>query len=362
MVLALGIALTGAVARGQIVESQRDTTITGPRGRTIQRDVTTERGPGFVDRSINIKRPGGTFSSNTLIQRAPSVVRGGGGGGFAPGGRFGGWGPPPFVGREVIINNGGGPASWIAPLAVGLGSFGVGMFAGNALANANNPPPPPPPQPVYAVPPLGYVLTPVPGAVPVVPVQPPPQPQPAAAVPAVDPVYEAVTRLQSHHAPSRREGCYTLGRLKDPRAVAALVDRLKNDWDVDVRIAAATALGEIGDPRAKVYLERVTIYDRKQKVRDAAALALAALPREPAPAGAGGPVPANPSGATLTSAPAAPQPGLSPVPANMMPTPSSPGAVNPAAAAPGELQPIERVPPPPTPVTTSGGQGFPQNP
>ena len=211
-----------------------------------------------------------------MIQRAPSVVRGGGS--FAPVGRFGGWGPRPFIGREVIINNGGGPAHWLAPLAVGLGSFGVGMFAGSALASS-----PPPPQPVYAVPPPGYVIQPAPGAV-YNPQQTysPTQPLQPSQTPTVDPVAEAVTRLQSHHANSRRDGAYALGRLRDPRAIPALIDRLKNDSDVDVRVAAATAMGDIGDPRSAVYLERVTIYDKKQKVRDAAALALTRLPRESA--------------------------------------------------------------------------------
>jgi hypothetical protein len=351
VLLALGFALQGAPARGQIVEQQRDATITGPRGRSIQRDTTIERGPGFIDRQINIKRPGGTFQSNTLIQRAPSVVRGGG---FAPAGRPGGWGwgPRPFIGREVIINNGGGPASWLAPLAVGLGSFGVGMFAGSALASSSSPPPPPP-QPVYVAPAPAYVIQPAPGTVyypqpAVVPAQPAQAPQP----PAPDPVAEAVLRLQSHHANSRREGASTLGRLHDPRAIPALVERLKNDNDVDVRIAAATALGEIGDPRAAIYLERVTIYDKKQKVRDAAALALTRLPREPAAAGA----------QTVASSPTPPQSGLTSIPSSMMPAPTVPAG----ASAPLQPELSEHVPPPPTPVqaprTSTAGPGFPQNP
>jgi hypothetical protein len=350
LVFVLALALEGAPAVGQVVERERDVTITGPRGRSIERSITSERGPGFVDRQVNIQRPGGTFSSNTMIQRAPSVVRGGG---FAPVGRWGGWGPRPFIGREVIINNGGGPASWLAPLAVGLGSFGVGMFAGSALASSP-PPVAPPPQPVYAVPP-GYVLQPVPGVV----AGPPQVGVPAAAPPSapapaamVDPIADPIGRLQSYHANSRRDGAYTLGRIRDPRAIPALIDRLKNDGDADVRIAAATALGEIGDPRAAVYLERVTIYDKKQKVRDAAALALARLPRELAPSpGAGGQaVAANPS-------PTPPAPGLTPIPSNMLPTPG----VTRAAAGAGEPEPVERVPPPPTPATTTSGPGFPQN-
>jgi hypothetical protein len=345
VLLVLGFALEGASVLGQTVE--RDVTITGPRGRSIQRDTTIQRGPGFVDRQVNIQRPGGTFSSNTLVQRAPSIVRSAPG--FAPGPRVGGWGwgPRPFIGREVIINNGGGPGSWIAPLAVGLGSFGVGMFAGSALASANQPPP----QPVYVVPPPGYVIQPAPVAgyppQPVAPAQPAQPPPP----PAVDPIADAVLRLQSHHANSRRDGAYTLGRLRDPRAIPALVERLKNDTDVDVRIAAATALGEIGDPRAAVYLERVTIYDRKQKVRDAAALAMTRLPRDPGPGGA----------QTASAAPPPPQPGLTPIPASAMPNPTVPAG----ASAPLGPEPIERVPPPPTPATpprtSTAGPGFAPN-
>jgi hypothetical protein len=336
-VLVLGLSLAPAPAGAQIVERERDVKITGPRGRSIERSIVSERGPGFVDRQVTIQRPGGTFHSNALIERAPapSVVRGGG---FAPPGRFPRWGPRPFVGREVIINNGGG--GWLAPLAIGLGSFGVGMFAGSALAS--QPAPPPAPQPVYAVPP-GYVLQPAPAVVyPAQPAYAPAQPvQAAPPPPGVDPVADAAARLQSHHANSRRDGAYTLGRLRDPRAIPALVDRLKNDNDSDVRVAAATALGEIGDPRAAIYLERVTIYDKKQKVRDAAALALTRLPRESA----------NP---VVTSTPA---------PTNAMPAPALPSTGTPPAS-PIEPEPIERVPPPPTPApaTTTAGPGFPQNP
>src|SRR3954468_21466160 len=112
LVLAFGLA--GSQGWGQVVQRERDVTITGPRGRSIERSIVSERGPGFVDRQVNIQRPGGTFHSNALIERGPSVLRPGPlpRGGFGPPGRPGHWGPP-FIGREVIINNGGGPASWL---------------------------------------------------------------------------------------------------------------------------------------------------------------------------------------------------------------------------------------------------------
>ena len=71
MVLALGLVLDGAPAWGQVVERERDVTITGPRGRSIERSIMSERAPGLVDRQVTIQRPGGTFHSNTLIERGP---------------------------------------------------------------------------------------------------------------------------------------------------------------------------------------------------------------------------------------------------------------------------------------------------
>src|SRR4051794_3423314 len=146
MVLAMGLVLVCSPSWGQVVERERDVRVTGPRGRSIERSIVSERAPGMIDRQVTIQRPGGTFHSNALIERVPGFSRPGPSphGGFGPGGRGGYWGPPPFVGREGIIKNGGGRGSWLAPLAVGGGLFGLGMFAGSAL--------PPRPQPVYAVP------------------------------------------------------------------------------------------------------------------------------------------------------------------------------------------------------------------
>ncbi len=69
--LILGIVGVVAIneAHGQTIE--RDTTITGPRGRTINRDVEIQRRPGSIERSIQIQRPGGTFERQVQVQRAP---------------------------------------------------------------------------------------------------------------------------------------------------------------------------------------------------------------------------------------------------------------------------------------------------
>ena len=73
-VLGCGVANSSGVLHGQEV-LERDTTITGPRGRTIQRQVEIQRKPGMIDRSIQIKRPGGTFERQTQIQRSPIRAR-----------------------------------------------------------------------------------------------------------------------------------------------------------------------------------------------------------------------------------------------------------------------------------------------
>ena len=311
MVLGLGLAATAAPARAQV--SERDTTITGPRGRSIERSVRTERGPGFVERDVQIHRPGGTFQRDVRIARPGGFAAPGSGfrgGGFVPGG-FG----PRIIERNVFVNPG---LPLLGALGIGAGSFGLGMLTGSALSA---------PPPIY-----GYPAPP-----PVVVVN---QPQPysgAAPPPAtivVDPVASTLPRLQSLHSHSRRDGCYTLGRLRDPRAVPALVDRLKNDYEKEVRIAAATALGEIGDPRAIAVLEGATVYDKRQEVRAAATAALSRLAQVNStvagqPAFSGQPsVAGQPAGVLQPSVVSQPSTSLQPIPNG----------------------PTERVPPPPTPA------------
>ena len=246
MLLSMGVA-----AVGQTFE--RNTTITGPRGRTLSRSVTSERGPGFVQRDVTINRPAGTFSRETTIQRPP--IGFGGGRGFGPIG-FGGGNV--FVERNVIVPS----APIIAP-------FGGGMFFGSMFA-----PPLIAPPVVVAAPPIVVGGAVAGGAV-------AGGAGPAPVVVGNDPVISEMHTLEhsliSNH---RRDAAIALGRYRDPRAVDALIERLKNDHSKDVRMAAAWGLAEIGDKRAGVALERASMFDKKQEVRDAAAVAYKRIPSE----------------------------------------------------------------------------------
>src|SRR5271166_2702707 len=182
-----------ALLHAQVVE--RDTKITGPRGRSINRQVDIERGPGTFQRQVQIQRPGGTLERSTTIQR--------GWGGF-PGGGFGGFRPLPFfpgprpvtswglgITAAPIITipffGGGGAAFGGGGAVAGPGMGGPGMAAGGGVAGPGS----------------------VPGA-----------PQGAAAQPnPLDPVALAAQKLQSYHASSRRDGARELGQLGDPRAL-----------------------------------------------------------------------------------------------------------------------------------------------
>jgi hypothetical protein len=242
----LGLCVSGAL--GQTVE--RDTVVTGPRGRSVERDVRIQRGPGSVDRQVTIRRPGGTFTRDTRVQRFPGMV-GPGGGRFVERDFFVG-GPPVVVQRNFFV-----PA---AP-TVGIGLPFFNFFVGSPL--------PPPPPVVVTAPPVV--------AAPGMPAAPA---QSAPPVAGYDAFADAYGRLGSMHSNSRRDGALTLGRLRDPRAVTALVQLVEHDTDKKVRMAAAWSLGEIGDPRAALPLEKVSLYDKKQDVRDIAASAYRRLPRE----------------------------------------------------------------------------------
>ena len=294
--LGVGIGVLAPVgALGQVTR-ERDVTITGPRGRTIQRDFTSTRTPGGLERSTTITRPGGTFQRNVEISR-PAPAFGPMRPGFGPGPRN------VFVERPVIVGGGGGG---IGPAA----SFGIGALAGTAggllIGSALAPRPVPPP--VYVTP-APVVVQGAPAVV----------GQPVVAQPVVvDMVPQEIARLSSVFPGTRREAAGILGRMRDSRAIPALVERLKNDNDKSVRITAAHALADIGDPSAAIYLERSSIYDHKQEVRNAALAALARMPRiVPAPAQAQASTPV--AGLSPSASPAPPPTPNVPPP----PTPAS---------------------------------------
>lgn len=250
---AFGLLIAPAAgAWGQGIEVERSRSVTGPGGRTIEWNLEIERGPNGVSRRTQIRRAGGTYEREVSVQRAP-----------------GGWGPPPMAGRRPVVIE--------RDVYVGRrgGGFGPGFVAAPFVNLWFGAPPPPPvvvyPEPVIVAPPPPPVVT----YIPPQRYQPPAPSAPAEVV--IDPVAEAIARLSSRHDNSRAEGARVLGRLGDPRALPALLDRLRADEDPDVRRAAATALGEIGDPRARVFLERSSVYDKKKDVRRAAAIAAARI-------------------------------------------------------------------------------------
>src|SRR5215469_15240205 len=113
--LATGLMNPGGFASGQTVE--RDTTITGPRGRTIQRQVEIQRGPGSIDRQVTIKRPGGTFERDVQLQRSPMVRRG-----PVPGP----WPRPAWIGPRPLVIAQPAPAFGFGLMAAPLLNFSFG--------------------------------------------------------------------------------------------------------------------------------------------------------------------------------------------------------------------------------------------
>ena len=291
---ALGLVSATWTASGQVIQEERDTKVTGPRGRTIERDIKVQRGPGYIDRQVEIKRPGGTLIRDTRIQTLP-----GGGRPFGPpyyaGPRY--YGGPRFV-ENVIVQR---PPVVSAFVGVPALSF----FFGGAPA--------PPPSPVVVA-------------------GPPMVPQPP---PAFDAFTDAIGRLKSFHAHSRRDGALALGRIGDPRAVPALNERLEHDFDKDVRVAAAWALGEIGDEGGAVALERAVIAEKHHhEVRDAASLALKKIPKP-------GQVVSPSTGAIPAMSPA---PSAAPTVIRSRPEEVDPG---PTQATPSDTPPPPPVPEPP---------------
>ena len=101
---------------------ERDTTITGPRGRTIQRQVEIQRTPGGIDRSIQIKRPGGTYERQTQIQRSPMAGRG-----FVPGM----WARPAWGGSRPMLF--AAPAVGVGLVAAPFMNFSFGGGGGGGF-------------------------------------------------------------------------------------------------------------------------------------------------------------------------------------------------------------------------------------
>ena len=310
----LGCLLARSAAWGQVV-AERDTKLTGPRGRTIERSIRTERGHGYVDRQIEIKRPGGTLTRETRIPQPGGYPHRYGSPGGSP--------RPRMIERDVFVER---PAL-ITPFVAPFLSFSFG-----SPPPPPTPPPPPAvvyvPEPVYIAPPMVLAASPMVVAAPAYAPVPVPLPTPAPVVsgePVMPPpLADAVGRLASLHHQSRRDGALTLGHLGDDRAVTPLMDRLEHDFDREVRVAAAWALGEIGDPRAGVALQRATLYDRRQEVRNAASTAYQRLPK-PGQELAGspeGPI-AAPTATTIVSRPGSGSPPPSMVDPGPQPTPTS---------------------------------------
>jgi HEAT repeats len=294
---------------GQTIE--RDTTITGPRGNSIERQVEIKRAPGSVERQVQIKRPGGTFERQVQIQRAP-------GGGLRRGPMIAGpWPRPPWIPRTVVI---GQPAP----------AFGFGLLAAPALNFSFG----------------GGGMVPFGGAGPLGPR--------GAPAPPPDQVALMIPRLQSFYWNTRKEAAYTLGTLGDPRAVPSLIHVLKYDLHKDVRVAGAIALGEIGGPEAAVALERSSIYDHKEDVRHAAAKAIERLNAK-----ASAPPPDSQRDGRMRVMPRPPEPSTS-SPFRQSPAAEGTSPELPAANPGAEAQPdpaANQPPPPPTPVTGNSGPG-----
>jgi hypothetical protein len=96
---------------------------------------------------------------------------------------------------------------------------------------------------------------------------------------SVDPnVIEALGRaLDDPEARVRADAAYALGRLEEPKAVAALGHALRSDQDASVREMAAWALGRIEDPAGVLTLGEAVTSDTSRDVRAMAAWALGAV-------------------------------------------------------------------------------------
>ena len=310
----------------QSVSREREATITGPRGRTIDRRLEVNRGPGTYERQLQIQRPGGTVQRDFMMQRVPRVA-GLGAGGF--GGR-----PMVFRAQRVRRASTGnivvvrvlrcarrGPSVLAASASSSRRRRAAGRRTGRYSAWRGLPLVPP------SIPPRSIPL--------------PLRPRdfrafmPAAVVTerrlwvgSVIPEPSLLSFTHSSMTPSK-----------------------------DVKIAAAQALGQIGGTDSEVVLERCIVYEKKEEVRDAAALALRRLRdrRDAMAASTGSPQPegrlsprANGSQTNVPRLPSSSAP-----PASSQPSPfrnqtrTSEAAAEPEGSAGEAASDADRVPPPP---------------
>jgi hypothetical protein len=310
----VAIVCCGSFMSVQAQTVERDTTVTGPRGRSIERQVEIQRKPGSIDRQVQITRPGGTITRQTEILRSP----------VGPPRRgpliAGPWPRPAWFPRPLVIGQ-PAPAFGFGLLAAPMLNFSFGGGGGGMMGGAGGMGGPPGPAGPGAAPP------------------PPP-----------DQVALMTQRLQSFYSNNRKEAAYTLGQLGDPRAVPALVHVVKYDSSRDVRIAAAIGLGEIGGPEAAIALERASIYDRRDEVKKASATALNRLNAKAKAAPSLPPQAGRPA-----AAPPAPDPrGSSPFreqPNAAAPLPEAPRSDKAPWQGQSEPAPPSEPPPPPSPVT-----------
>jgi hypothetical protein len=86
----------------------------------------------------------------------------------------------------------------------------------------------------------------------------------------------------------RVQAAIVLGKLRDRRAVPALMQALAKDSNVAVRAAAAASLGVLGDKKAEDALATAASADGESAVRNAARKALAAISGGGGSSGGGG--------------------------------------------------------------------------
>jgi arylsulfatase A-like enzyme len=93
----------------------------------------------------------------------------------------------------------------------------------------------------------------------------------------------AVPALLAHvsEVQNRREMVEAMGQIADPRVVPTLVERLRSDEYVPVRVEAARGLARIGGPQAVAGLRSSVRYEREARVQEAAREALATLQKGP---------------------------------------------------------------------------------